>query len=619
MRTPALIAIIFALSPWALNAQYSLDKTPEEVQRKAVIVGHDTRLYEAERGDAATQAKFMDIYFRLQPARNGRIPVSRRAGKLLPDGWLKEDDFAEWNTLQMVDFETQSGRPLVSVFSTERCAEQFGETANAHGCNELGSEPPRSPTGKKNYRLLIPVMKKSPTGNYHAGFVRTFVSGQTVEPAPRSGGASESASAGGSDEPRRVGYDLVLAVDSTASMGKYFKPATEVLVQFLTHVRSQLPRGELRTPLNIGILFYRDRKSGTECHLEYLHRWGAELSPGTGAAIEALSQEHEAKCGSDEEEEAVLDALNRIITDTQWNDGHFKVILLVGDAPPHDLTNELKNPAKLTVEEISRLAGERNIRFLTFKIEQANSEQFRRLALEAEESVKGRFREVPKGNLGAFKRDLASALVEEWSLVTKTTSIYQAGFSGQQLQQDPQLQRSFNVSITDLPIIVANLPPTKGGKAAPDFVMGWAPAKIQGKLALKEHIFITKNRVKLLNAVFEGILSALVEGEREGPEAFITQVKSTLAAQVQMPPEELFRQGESLESVLAKRRILPFPTQVLSFTADEINAWRPSDWQRLHRLLDEKTKALREFYDRPTNLKMFGDRAYVFVPRELFP
>jgi hypothetical protein len=84
-------------------------------------------------------------------------------------------------------------------------------------------------------------------------------------------------------------------------------------------------------------------------------------------------------------------------------------------------------------------------------------------------------------------------------------------------------------------------------------------------------------------------------------------------------PDDLFRSGESLDSMMQKADILPFKTTVFSFTAAEVNAWKPADFERLNKILAEKTTALREYAQKPSNTHLFGDKPHIYVPRDLFP
>lgn len=606
-----LLAGILALCAWPAAA-LGPARTRENVQRKAVVITHDARIFTASQGDGGAEAPFMQVYFLLEGESGGRVPVSIEPNKPEPDGWLAKGSFAEWNTLQMINFEPQSGRELAKIFSDSGCAERFGLTGEASGCQELGSEPQRAGKTRDDYALLIPIFE-SQVDNYRGGFVRVNAEGKAIAPQvdPEAG---KRTTAGES----KLGYDLVLVVDATASMQQWFRPTTSALRSFLGKLRGQIGNGGIS--LNVGLMFYRDRKVAEDCDIGFLTQWAVDLTDDVESVTAALEQATETSCGSDDLPEAVYDALNRAVQDPKWHDGHFKVVLLVGDAPPHPASNRIRNPMGLTTEAIVGMAGERNLRFLTFKIGLEDTEAFKNLALSGKEEVQGQFRAI-EPDPEVYEQTLLKALEEEWALLTKANQVYQAGIDPKQLSRNPQAASAAGIDLDayELPIIIANLPPNVAGKGASDFVEGWTPKKIKGKLAIGEHVFMSKREVQLFVNVIESIALHAEGGVTEGSDAFLASLRSALAQLLNVQPDQLFRSGESLESMLRKAEILPFHTTVLSFTAEEVNTWRPADFERLNKILTEKTELLRAFIQKPGNQRLFGSVPHVYVPRDLFP
>ena len=584
--------------------------TRENVQKKAVIITHDATLFAKATGAGGKKADFMQLFFLLEGEAGTRVPVTTSPGKADPDGWLERASFTEWNTLQMISFEPQSGRDLARIFPNAACAEQFGLSAVAGSCKELGSEPKRTGAQRDNYNLLVPVLQRE-KDNYQGGFVRVTSDGPEVKPQPNPG---KTVTGGGG----KLGYDLVMVVDSTASMEQWFRPTTQALDAFIGRVRQQIGTGELKTPFRVGLLFYRDRKIVPDCDIGYLFHWEAELTEEIGAISQALAGANEAECGSDEAAESVYDALSRALQDPRWNDGHFKVVLLVGDAPPHPPSNKDKNPLGLDVAAVTKLSEERNIRVMAFKIGHADQAEFKALAHEVKASVQGRFRAI-EPNPAAYKDALVSALSEEWDLLTKTNVAISQGITQQDALQDPKVLDKIDASKYEYPIIIANLPPGSASSGAPEFVQGWVPKRIKQRLAVGEYVFMNKATLQTFTNVIDTIALSAQEGVTEGGDAFITSLRTSLATMLKVQPDDLFRSGESLDSMMAKAQVLPFRTTVLSFTAEEVNAWTPADFQRLNKILGEKVTALREFTQKPGNVRMFGDKAHVYVPRDLFP
>lgn len=591
--------------------------TKEGVQKKAVIITHDARLFARPTGSEGKKADFMTLFFLLTGETGGRVPVTYGPDKEAPDGWLARDSFVEWNTRQMINFEPQAGRELARIFKDAGCAEKFSQSggAAASPCLELGSEPKRTGTQRDNYSLLVPVLERD-RDNYRGGFVRVAEGGSAVKPLPD--GAAGAPKTPGSD---RVGYDLVLVVDSTASMEQWFQPTLQALNEFIRSARQQFGSRETLPPFRVGLLFYRDRRIQKDCDLEYLFRWEAELTDDISAVSRALAGAKETSCESEEAAESVYDALSRAVQDPRWGDGHYKVVLLVGDAPPHGPGNREKNPLGLDVDAITKMSEERNVRFMTFKIGLADTTEFKELATSVKAAVQGRFRAIEPTDKVAYKAALLKALQEEWGLLIASNKVVDRGITQPQAQQNPSILQRVQPDLSryDVPIIIANLPPGSTSSGAPEFVEGWVAKKIKQQLAVSEYVFMGKAPLVRLVNVIETIALSAQESISEGGESFIRSMRSSLASMLSVQPEELFRPGESLDGMMAKANVLPFKTTVLSFTAEEVNAWKPADFLRLNKILGEKTTALREFAQRPGNIRYFGDKPHLYVPRDLFP
>lgn len=633
-----LVTILLSLVTHTATASYEPDQTPENVQKKAVIIKHDAQLYNSPTRGRGEAAEFMQIYFLMAPARRNnrysrrrqsaignRVPVSKHPYQNgYPDGWIDKDSFVEWNTLQMIKLEPQSGRELANIFENRHCADLFGKYGRVYsGCQVLGVEPNHFTSGS-NFQLLIPVFKKI-RKSYQGGFIRVYQQDNTVSAAPNQNARHS--------ELGRIGYDIVFVVDSTSSMGSYFVQTTEALQTFIKHIQKSVNDTAKKTPLRIGVLFYRGREDRISlCSLEYLTKWGQHLTADIDDVINALASEKEASCYNQDKQAAVLDGLNRVLHETLWESNHFKSIILVGNTPPYRVYDR-KNPMRLSAYLTNKIARQKNIRILTFKLGD-DDKTFKGLALDTVAANQGRYYNIPlttaENNTLSFKDKLFKVMNEEWQMLAIAQNMvdFQTGNSSTQkrkqvdLLEDPTFRQKYNLTQYEALIIRARLPKTTSAEnavEAPEFVKGWIPEEIKNQLVVGEFIFMDKFSLTKLTNTLGNLAQATLIGQQEGGMAFIRTVRDVLAAQTRVPANRLFRSGESLAGSLQKANILPFRTDILTFTAQEVNTWKPQDYIRINTILKEKVKVLGEFIANPTNIHYFGNTPHLYVPRAFFP
>jgi len=229
-------------------------------------------------------------------------------------------------------------------------------------------------------------------------------------------------------ESDTTGLDLVLVMDSTAGMQEWFRPTAEALDEFLKSHDRQIGHGDHQIPLRLGLLFFRDRKVVPNCDIGELFQWEVELTEDAAAVCHVLASAEAASCDSEEPAQPVYDALSRALQDPQWHDGYFKVVLLIGDSPPHPPSDKDKNPFGLDVTDINQMSEERNVRIIALKIGDADESEFRALALSAQEAVRGRFKTVQR-QPEALRGALLAILNEEWQLLAMRNQAIEQGMA----------------------------------------------------------------------------------------------------------------------------------------------------------------------------------------------
>jgi len=127
--------------------------------------------------------------------------------------------------------------------------------------------------------------------------------------------------------------DVVFVLDTTGSMSGLIQTAKEKIWSIATTMASAQPTPEIR----IGLVAYRDRGDA------YVTRV-VDLSSDLDSVYATL-MEFQAGGGGDSPE-SVNKALNDAVNKMSWSEGEqaYKVVFLIGDAPPHMDYNEVQYP-----------------------------------------------------------------------------------------------------------------------------------------------------------------------------------------------------------------------------------------------------------------------------------
>jgi len=185
-----------------------------------------------------------------------------------------------------------------------------------------------APKGPAIGNVRAPVLPRPSLGNIGPKI------GANPDLAPVSAGAAASFGSGGAGALgglggnfgdyvgglRKVGLDVALVIDATSSMQFVIDDVRDRLTELVGTLQRLVPTAR------VGIVVYRDQGD------EYVTKW-SDLSFHT-TKLQSFLGSITATGGGDFEE-AVLEALETAVQDLSWRKKSKRVLILVGDAPPH--------------------------------------------------------------------------------------------------------------------------------------------------------------------------------------------------------------------------------------------------------------------------------------------
>jgi hypothetical protein len=202
--------------------------------------------------------------------------------------------------------------------------------------------------------------------------------------------------------------DLVFCVDLTGSMAGFLTAAKRDMSAVLEALASQLEE------LRVGIVGYRDHCDGDKL---------VEIHPLDGNLKRVAKQiDKLAVSGGGDAPEAVYSGL-RACLGLDWAPGTYRVILLVGDAPPHGVgapgdSHAKGDPTGLSLDDMANLLEAEGVFVHALSMQPADqilAVAFRRLSI----STGGGFHDTSSGGAMAIVKTIGDTLLQEIELDTR--------------------------------------------------------------------------------------------------------------------------------------------------------------------------------------------------------
>jgi hypothetical protein len=312
-----------------------------------VVVRTDSAIYERPEGTSASKPiKQFDFFFVLpadetrSETKDGFYRVSDKPRLGVALGWVRKDDVVVWPHNQVLGFKRtgENERELTHFFETRDLAVQYLDKDDEESRAKALS---REPSGSDVFSLL-PIIEEFTVKKQDLGEIR----GYKVAYLHNSDGRTPKGLTRQSIQ-NQLTLDIAFVIDTTSSMDKYIeatKKAVETISKNVKDMKNVV--GNVR----FALVGYRDVGD------KYISKVLCDFETGSSLDkfLDAL-RGTETSGGGDSREQ-VFFGIQTAVKELNWGDVANRHIVLIGDAPNHDVDGEGREKSKTTLDSVLALA-----------------------------------------------------------------------------------------------------------------------------------------------------------------------------------------------------------------------------------------------------------------------
>lgn len=590
-------------------------------------------------------------------------------------GWLKTADVFEWKQTMVLAFAHPEGRNPVLMFDEEKplselvikdpatrasAVKDLYETIESNNIPKdfsiVSIEPKMFVDFTKQFYLLPILDHKVINVDGREGRILELAAVSGAAPNARErtdirankeyrekARISPADAAGG--VANELAFDIVWVIDTTLSMGPYADATRDVVVA----VSKQLTGNEeLSKRLRFGAWGYRDSIIEVP-GLEYLTKnYTPELQDIQSFGV-TMGTVKETKVDSGNFPEDMFSGVSDAIQKTKWTPGAARILILVGDAPGHELGHK-RNASSLDETTAHTLAAEKNITLMAIQIrpqgavrhQKIAERQFKALSLNSGTDTPAYY-SVDSRNIQAFSNVTAT-------LVASLQGIVQAAQQGnlaQTLASETNLVGGEMAALLDkgddeakqavatgneglnqaLRAGLVQWIGSEAGAEPPRDVVAWVADKDltdTTKQSLEVRLLINKRQLDSLAILLGDIIQAGRKGQISGDDFFTSlQAASAVASR---DPDQLKAVKSLGQSGLIPNFLsgLPYHSRLMDMSNELWASWSPDEQDNFMNELDARGKAYRALHDNPQgwiqlNEGADADESVYPIPLDLLP
>ena len=548
-------------------------------------------------------------------------------------GWMRAEDVLEWKQTLSLAYTHPQGRHPVLMFEkldvlqdlvksgsdvrTQRAEDLYAALLEGQISPEfpvVSVEPQKAVDISKQFYLL-PVLEFGPVEvDRRPARILKLAAATAAGPDAREKStikdnpeylkeATQAATEVQSEKLKTLGLDLVFVMDLTSSMQPYIDATLEVIKKMAQYITKD---ADMRTSVSFGLWGYRD--SPDVPGLEFLTKnFTPELQP-IDQFEKTLSSVKAARVGSDDYPEDVFSGVDKAMRDTRWRDNALRFIVLMGDAPSHELGHRW-NYSGQTEKTLRSYADDQKIYLLAFHIKDPRAVQFHELA-ETQFRHLARNKGVDSGSsyYSSDARDLEGFTRATNAIAEEFVGIVAAAKQGQVAATASKPPANPSSPSPDARAIAANMGHAalvewigKETEAkAPRDVTAWAVDKdlIDPSIqALDVRLLINKRQLDSLKTVLGQVINAGRRGQIGG-ESFFTALQATVAMAARNP--EQIKNAASMKDLIPEFLDgLPYQSKLMAMSNDLWASWSTDEQDEFIRELDAKIQYYAAIHDTP--------------------
>jgi len=434
-----------------------------------------------------------------------------------------------------------------------------------------------------------------------------------------------------SETLKKLGVDIVWVMDTTNSMQPYIDKTLKVVEEASKRIAQNT---ELARSIRFGIWGYRDSVSIP--NLGYNVKNFTPSLQGIEQFVPVLKNVDAATAGSEGYAEDMFSGVNGAIDQTSWTPNAIRFVVLVGDAPAHEVGHKW-NATGQNQNTLRAIANDRSISIFAIHIKDPEAEQYHATAMEqfqALSSNRGQaggpaYYSTASTDLVGFENvttDVTSAIVEFLKKVEQKTEmlatppkqktdldmttevskptggnldLFEEESANQKDSAQPSAKSLANAA---LKAAFVEWIGSQSSAQAPRDVVAWVTDKdlmATDTQSLEVRLLISKGQLDSLRETLKAILEAGRKGQSSS-EDFFSSLQAAAATTARDP--EMIKQAKSLaQTGLVPEFLagLPYKSRIMDMNNELWSSWSVDEQDRFLADVEARIMAYETIHDSP--------------------